>query len=414
MTPAESRPTVGRIVRSLRERAGHQRPWLADQCHISLSQLKNIENGHRLPNTRDLDRLEEVLGTGGLLKDLIACGDDDVRRRTILQSLALMGASVPGLVPVTPARTDTPQATTIRSMTASLRQLDNLHGGLQAHHSISGYLHNVCIPLLRTSSDGKGGNDLRTAVAELMLLTGWTAYDGGEHASAASYFRQAQSLATDSSDHALTGEVLAAMSHQAALLGRGGEAIQLADMALSSAVRSGMPALMAEAHMSAAHGAALEGDARMTARLLGRAARDLDSADQRNDPGWAGFLSTAYLDARTGHSLLASGDLVNAVENARSSLNMDPNYVRGKMFNLALLSTALLDAGQLDEGCGVGREALSLAEGISSARADEYLRRIALRLLPYRDHQQAGELVSAIGVRLTPLQHDSLESDDRG
>lgn len=403
MTPDQLRLTVGRIVRSLRERLGRGRPWLADECHFSVSQLKNIENGYRLPNRDDLRLIENAIGTGGLLADLVDCGENDVRRRTVLQSLVLLGAAVPGLVP-TLRRVDGGQVDVVSSMTSQLRALDNAHGGIHSHHVVAAYLHSVALPMLRG-----GGPRLRAVVAELMLLTGWTAYDAGEHASAGAYFGQARSLATDSGEHALVGEVLAAMSHQAAYLGNGVDALALADAALASAVKSGMPALAAEAHMSAAHGAAINGDPKTAAVLLGRAARDLDRAD--SGPGWSAFLSGAYLHARTGHSLLASGDLTGAVSAARSSLDMEPGYDRGRMFNLALLTTALIDAGEIDEACSTGRETLTMAEGISSARADEYLRRIALRLLPHRGIPNAAELTASIAFRLSPVEQDGLEAD---
>lgn len=403
MTPDQLRHTVGRVVRSLRESQGRSRPWLADQCHCSVSHLKNIENGHRLPSRDDLVSIEATLGTGGLLADLVACGENDVRRRTILQSLVMLGAALPGIVPK-PRAIDAGQTGAVRSMTAQLRALDNAHGGVHSHHAVAGYLHNVALPALQ---DGREA--LRSAVAELMLLAGWTAYDAGEHPSASVYFGQAQRLADG--DHALTGEILAAMSHQAAFLGRGGEAVAYADAALASAVRAGMPALAAEAHMSAAHGAAIRGDGAGAAVLLGRAARDLDRADMDGAPGWSGHLSVAYLDARTGHSLLAAGDLPQAVASARGSLDMDEGYDRGRMFNLALLTTALLDAREVDEACQTGYQTLRAAEGISSARADAYLRRIALRLVPYRDRPDAVELMGGISSRLAMLEQDGLESD---
>jgi hypothetical protein len=298
----------------------------------------------------------------------------------------------------------------IRAMTVSLRGLDNVHGGVHSHHAVAAYLHGVAVPALQQSPSRIGG-DARGAVAELMLLTGWTAYDAGENAAASVYFDQARALAAEVGDLALVGEALAAMSHQAAYLGHGPAAIEHADAALAAAVRSGMPALAAEAHMSAAHGAALRGDARGAAVLLGRAERDLERADRDSAPGWSAYLSGAYLDARAGHALLAAGDLPAAIRSARASLDMEDGYDRGKMFNLALLTTSLLDAGQADEAVSTGRQTLAVAERISSARADEYLRRIAVRLLPYRAESAAARLGADIAARLAPVEEQGLQPD---
>jgi transcriptional regulator with XRE-family HTH domain len=406
MTPADQRRTIGRIVRSLRERAGHSPAGFAKACNTSPVHLRGIETGHKYIGAGLLLALERELGTHGLLTELVRSGGNAMHRRTILQSLALMGASVEDK-----ARSGTvTHLDAIRSMTVSLRGLDNIHGGVHSHHAVAAYLHSVALPALKQSPARIGG-DARGAVAELILLTGWTAYDAGEHAVAVTHFEQARALAADAGDLALVGETLAAMSHQAAFLGRGSDAVDHADAALAAAVRAGMPSLAAEAHMSAAHGAALRGESRTAAVLLGRAERDLDRADRDSAPGWSTFLSGSYLAARAGHSLLAAGDYTGAVAQARASLDMEPGYDRGRMFNLALLTTALVRAGQPEEAYATGQKTLAVAETISSARADEYLRRIALTLVPYRTEPGAGDLMSRIGERLLPIEEEGLEAD---
>lgn len=400
MTPPEQRRIVGRIIRSLRERAGRSPAEFAKACSISPTTLRGIETGHKYVGAGPLADMERELGTHGLLTDLIRRGGTAAHRRTILQSLALMGAATTDddERPGAPTHLDA-----IRAMTVSLRGLDNVHGGVHSHHAVAAYLHGVAVPALQQSPSRIGG-DARGAVAELMLLTGWTAYDAGENAAASVYFEQARALAAEVGDLALVGETLAAMSHQAAYLGQGPAAVQHADAALAAAVRSGMHALAAEAHMSAAHGAALRGDARGAALLLGRAETDLSRADREQAPGWSTYLSSAYLDSRAGHTLLAAGDLPAAVRSARASLDMADGYDRGRMFNLALLATTLLDAGEADEAVSTGREALAVAERISSARADEYLRRIAARLVPYRTVPAAAALMTGIAERLAPVE----------
>jgi hypothetical protein len=407
MAQSDQRRIVGRVIRSLRERAGLERSEFAKACHFSPEFLRAVETGHKGLGPTTLEALERELGTQGLLTDLVHSGGDPMRRQSILQTLALMGATATD----TEARPGvTAHLTAIQSMTTSLRALDNAHGGVHSHQAIAAYLHGVAVPAL-DHSPARTGGDIRATVAELMLLTGWTAYDAGEHGAASLYFERARLLADDADDLALVGEVRAAQSHQAAFLGRGADAVAHADAALAAAVKTGMPQLAAEAHMSAAHGAALRGDARGAVMLLGRAERDLDRADSTDAPGWSAFMSGAYLDARSGHALLAAGDLTAAVRRARASLNMEPGYDRGRMFNLALLTTALLDSGETDEAVETGRETLDAAQSISSARADEYLRRVALRLLPYRAETSAAALMDAITARLSPVEEQGLEPD---
>ena len=101
------------------------------------------------------------------------------------------------------------------------------------------------------------GAALHSAVAELMLLVGWMAYDLEQHTTAAGYLIQALSLTEDSGDTALGAEILAGMSHQAAYLGEPEEAVDMARAAGQCAKRAGQPVLIAEALAAEAHGHAL-------------------------------------------------------------------------------------------------------------------------------------------------------------
>ncbi|GAB3999391.1 hypothetical protein GCM10029992_28040 [Glycomyces albus] len=196
MTSAEERRTFGRVVRSLRERAGRGRPEFAAACHTSESHLRNIENGHKSAGASLMCDLEQQLGTHGLLSDLATCGENGVRRRTILQSLALMGATIPD-TDVDTGRVGTPQLEILRSMTATLRSLDNRHGGTHATHSIVAYLQQVAVPMLSGPVASTVREPLLSSVAELMLLAGWSAFDSGVQGSARAYFSGALELAEE-------------------------------------------------------------------------------------------------------------------------------------------------------------------------------------------------------------------------
>lgn len=52
---------------------------------------------------------------------------------------------------------------------------------------------------------------------------------------------------------------------------------------------------------------------------------------------------------------------------------MDESYVRGKLFNLALLATAHAQLDEVAEACAVGSQALSMAIDLQSDRAISYV-----------------------------------------
>src|SRR5690606_29848499 len=305
MTPDNGRRTFGRIVRSLRERARRERPEFAAACHTSESHLRNVENGHKTPGPTLLRDIEKQLGTHGLLSDLATCGENGVRRRIILQSLALMGAAIPD--------TDTSQAGTaqldiIRSMTATLRSLDSTHGGAHATHSIAAYLDAVALPMLNGPITPTVRGPLFSAVAELTLLAGWSAFDAGVQAAARAYFDRALRLAEDAGDGALACETTIAISNQAAITGEATDAVDAGQAAVDAAVDLGDAALTGEARMALAHGHALAGDTAEVARLIVAAQQDMDRADRPGAPEWISHVGGAWLDGRIAQCLHLTGD----------------------------------------------------------------------------------------------------------
>jgi hypothetical protein len=85
---------------------------------------------------------------------------------------------------------------------------------------------------------------------------------------------------------------------------------------------------------------------------------------------------------------------------------MDARYVRGRQFNLALLATAHAQADNVEQAAAVGVEAVVATEGLNSARAVDYLARLAERLAPHagltavRDFiEQARPVLAATGGR---------------
>jgi hypothetical protein len=95
---------------------------------------------------------------------------------------------------------------------------------------------------------------------------------------------------------------------------------------------------------------------------LARAERELDRADRGQDPQWIGYFDGAYLSAKFGHcfAALERGDLAQRF--AAKSLEMDSRYVRGRQFNLALLATAYVQAGDVEQAATVGIEAVKVAD----------------------------------------------------
>lgn len=319
----------------------------------------------------------------------------DVHRRNILAKSAYTAAAycVPALRWMTAPTADlldrsgttrvgAGQVMAIRELTATFRRIDNQLGGGHARSSVVQYLADEVAPLLKHGTyAGPVGRDLFAAASEMTLLAGWMAYDLEQHPIAQRYLIQALRLAQAAGDHALGGEILAAMAAQAAYLGDGSGAVDLARAAARSAKSAGSGALLSESLAVEAHGHARLGDARNCASLLVLAHGALDSS--ADEPEFLAYYDPAYLAARTGRALLDCGDTAGAARSLRASLTMQAGYQRGRVFNLAVLATVLSQDGTVDEACEMAVQAAVGARGLASSRVQSELRVLAGALAPH-------------------------------
>ncbi|MBB2915554.1 hypothetical protein FHS43_006877 [Streptosporangium becharense] len=290
-------------------------------------------------------------------------------------------------------RVGTDDITAIREVTRSFGELDNRFGGGRIREAVVKYLDTAVGPLLNDGSYTEAtGQALTSAAAELTRLAGWMAYDLEQHGLAQRYLIQALRLARSAGDHGLGGEILAGMSHQAIYIGQPAHALDLARAAQLSAHRAAVFALLSEAHVLEAHAQALLGDRAACARSLHEAELAFDRRAAGDRPQWISYFDEAYLSAKFAHCFRDLGDGPGTVRHARRSLEMDGRYVRGRMFNLSLLSAGLLASGELHEACEVGGQALELARGLQSVRTRSYVTDLRRRLDPYAAERPVAEL----------------------
>ncbi len=83
---------------------------------------------------------------------------------------------------------------------------------------------------------------------------------------------------------------------------------------------------------------------------------------------------------------------------------MDPRYIRGKAFSIALLAIGYALQGELDQACARGREAVDVTGGLDSARAITYIRRLLSELAPHDHEDQVRELRSYAEASLPALR----------
>jgi len=413
----------GQYLRGLREEQGWSFRGLAKRVHCSHGHLWDLEHGRKQPSLAVAALLDEVLGAGGQLAAMVRIESSadggmvavvaapeaksldgtlelwalDLRRRDFLTATAFNATAflTPALrwltapaaptaaTAVGPRSVGMPDVEMIRQMLGVFRTVDNQYGGGHVRERLVRFLHHEVAELLRGRYDAATGSALLSAAAEATQLAGWATYDVGRHALAQRYMVHALQLAGAAEDRPLGAEILAAMSHQAAYLRAGGEAVDLARAAARAAEDAGVGAIGAEAAVLEAQGHAVAGDGAGTARALDRAERLFDQAERGTDPQWLGYFDEAYLAAKFGQTFTALGRGDLALRFAHRSLDMDERYSRGRAFNLSLVARAHAQAGEVEEAAAAGQRAADAAEGIDSARSRDYLAEISDRLAPH-------------------------------
>jgi hypothetical protein len=323
---------------------------------------------------------------------------DVERRRFLIDSTFAIGAGSAGAVrwltsppegrpsAAGPRRVGRADIAAIHEVTRSFGELDNRFGSGRVRSSVVKYLDTAVTPLLKEGSYGdKTGRQLAAAAAELTRLAGWMAYDLEQHGLAQRYLIQALRLARGADDHALGGEILAGMAHQAIYMGQHAHALDLARAAQLSARRAGVATLLASAQVLEAHAHAGLGDARACGSALHEAERSFDARKPASEPRWLGYFDEAYLSAKFAHCFRDLGEGERTVRQARRSLDMDGRFVRGRMFNLSLLAAGLLQCGELEEACSAALGAITLANELQSARSRSYVADLRKRFAPYKN-----------------------------
>lgn len=407
----------GRLLRAYRkaQQPETKQAELARWLGLTQGQVSRIERGET--NTHDLgklDRWARVIGVpqrclwftlssqssdahvsavgAPSLPTATDAGGGDVRRRRFLKAVGTSAVSVgasllgsqsarAGLATVPGRAIGNPDVDLVREVTAAFRRVDNRYGGGHSRSAVTTYLKTTVEPML---ADGRAKSvvrdDLFAAAAELHQLAGWMAYDTGQAESGSGHLRIALRLCQDAEDHALSAEMLAGMSHQAAFHGAPEAAVDLALAARQTAKQAGLPMLHAEAAVMEAHGLALQRDQKGCLAALRDAERLFVAGEGSDIPGWLRYFDGAYLSAKFAHTFRDLGRPGEAETFARRSLEMSEGYERGRLFNAALLASILADLGRVDEACAHGSLAIEMISTMRSVRSAAYLADLARRL----------------------------------
>jgi transcriptional regulator with XRE-family HTH domain len=438
---------IGRLIRDIREAQGLSIASLARQVAFSQSHLRSVENGNRAATADLASACDKVLGTGGLLTDLLTAteGRDDKGRRaalgvlgifpdpegageatgsfasawTVAGTLAsarevsevsaverrsfilLTSAAVSvsahdwliarpvGDVSSSAGRRITPSLVDdLDVMTGKLREIDDQIGGGSLVSIVSAQAGYVAGLLRDYRYSDSVGRRLHGTLGELLRLGGWVSFDVGRQAQAQRFWLAALHAAHTAGDRALGANVLGFMSEQAGYLGKLDDAARLAESALAG-YGGGSPRVSAILHMRAARPRAMMGDdygCRSHIDLAYDALRN--SSPDSGEPDWSYWMVEEDLDAQAGDCFLCLNDYSSASSRLETSLRAEGrwqgSYARDGVATLVLLATAQARADEPEQACATGARAIDILSGqVDSPRLAAKIQRLRDDLAPY-------------------------------
>ncbi|MBO0883443.1 MAG: hypothetical protein J2P17_24525, partial [Mycobacterium sp.] len=208
------------------------------------------------------------------------------------------------------------------------------------------------------------GRELAAVAGNLGLVSGWFAFDNGDHNTAAACYREAFVLAERGGDDSLVCDVLDALRQQAWTAGNMRTALQLSLRASERARHD--PSARSQAQLAAreavAHAAV--GDRRECDRALAAAWRQVDRGlDDPNDPIRLHYITPDEIATTEAHAHSYLGRHEQAAANYRASLLGTDHPLRDQASYQAYYAASLARLGDTTTAYSEGLKALDLLEG---------------------------------------------------
>jgi hypothetical protein len=277
----------------------------------------------------------------------------------------------------------------VREMVALFSRVDQRRGGGHARSAVVRYLTSDVAPYLRgTYAHDDVRRAMFSATSELAYLSGWMAFDNGQHANAQTGFRIGVQLAAEADDPAMAAHILRAMAHQAIELGHVHKGVELSAASMDGR-RYALASPRERALLGVVHARALgtAGDKRAAAAALLKAEDDLAAATAGDDePSRMFFFGEASLAHETACTLRGTGDLDGALREFRRSVRTREaaTFTRTHAVTLGYLGAVQARRGSLDEACAIWSLALDTMDGVQSGRTRKVVHEMRSALSPIR------------------------------
>lgn len=404
---------AGAVIRIARQAAELTQAQLGARILLSQSAVGRLEHGSSASaDVRVLARVAAALcippvalgiagGAPAGSHTVVGDGQEEpMRRRDLIQGLAGIAATLALPTVITsPHPTIRPaDVDACRDALNRLYALDSQLGGghvAAINEKMIGRLQHVMhhATFTRTAHDG-----LSEVLAGAMENAGWLAYDAGHHDEARRWWLECLHASDVGAHTGVRTVALASMSLQAFTLGRGVEAVQLAQAAARDT--SAAPRVRSLLAAREACGQAAAGNRAAALHGFSRAEKLLQPAD--GDPGWVTFFGPADLASHRVQAAIRLGDLREAERAARAAVGAEDaaRWPRNRVLYQARLGRILARCGALDEAIREVTPAVAAAGHMSSARVRDDIAAAVRNIAEHRTYKPAREFGQWAGQML--------------
>jgi len=195
----------------------------------------------------------------------------------------------------------------------------------------------------------------------------WLYQDAGDHHAAQYWIDRALEWSHVAVDRELTVFILARKAQLAGDMRQAGDAVDVAEAALSMAPVGSRLAAVAATY--AAHGYSLAGNREKTIRAYDRARSLLHAVEPTDSTKWGGWLDEPYIAVHQAHSLAVLGDHSSAANGFQTAIDALPkSYTRDRGVYLARSAVANAGGNQAEHAAKIGLSALAIGIETGSDR----------------------------------------------
>lgn len=241
---------------------------------------------------------------------------------------------------------------------------------------------------------------LEGITGEMLIQSGWLAYDAGLQLLARRLYSEAMVLAQVTGRQDLAAHALSNMSIQANALGRGRDAVRFAESAQQQADGWATPRVRAIFAMHEARGWATLGAATECERALAASTAHFDTGAQEDDPAWIGYLNEAELATLSGVCRMDLGHHEKADAALGSSISDLELFARNRLSSATFYMRNLMAKGEIERACMIGDSLTPEIFHLSSVRILNQFQRVCDRMGLEARRPAIGEFLARVAHRI--------------